>query len=89
MTKPKKGFSAFDLAAEVNSAPPVEEKPESASKPAPKPKPAKQKRVQRAIYFPEDVDDDLQRWGYEDRTQITKIVVQAVREYGERRSKKQ
>jgi len=87
MSKPK-GFSAFDLSAAVNNPEP-QEKARATPKPS-KPKlvaekkPAKEERIQRAIYFPKSVDDDLRKLAFEGNTQVTKLVVEAVKNYVKR-----
>ena len=82
----KKGFTAFDLAAAVNDPNTTPRPTKPKTKPTqPAKKVAKEDRVQRAIYFPKDIDEALRQWAFEDNTQITKIVVEAVRAYGKRR----
>lgn len=83
-----KGFSAFDLSAAVNNPDP-QEKVRATPKPAKpklveKVKPAKEERVQRAIYFPKSLDDDLRKLAFERNTQVTKLVVEAVKDYVKR-----
>ena len=79
-----KGFSAFDLSAAVNNPKP-QEKARATPKPSKpklvvKEKPVKEERVQRAIYFPKSVDDDLRKLAFDGNTQVTKFVVEAVKD---------
>lgn len=84
-----KGFSAFDLSAAVNNPEPQEKEratPKS-SKPklVVKEKVPKEERVQRAIYFPKSLDDDLRQLAFNENTQVTKLVVEAVKDYVKRK----
>ena len=67
-----KGFQPIDLQAELASK--TKQGKSRANVSA-----QKAAKVQRAIYFPADIDNALQELAFEERTKITPLVIEAVR----------
>ena len=70
----KKGFQAIALQGELASK--IAGKTPTKQSAA---KEAKSAKVQRAIYFPADIDEALQQLAFDEKTKVTPLVVEGVR----------